>query len=178
MSHFLKSILIIGLTILFVISPVDAARDTDSYDGNIFPIYAGNGSLVPPSSTLEDSLKSNRTSVIVYYLDDSSTSKAFAPVVSALKLVWGPAIDLIPLTTDELSRQNTSNSSDPSFYWHGIIPQIVVIDGEGNVLLDEEGLVPLDTINEAISKATGLDGPKEKITIKSFNEYNSEPAKS
>jgi len=86
---------------LFV-NPAYSARDTNSYDGNIFPIYAGNGSLVPPPSTLSESLKNERTSVLVFYLDDSSTSKQFAPVVSGIKLLWSSSVDLIPLSIDEL----------------------------------------------------------------------------
>ena len=87
-----------SLLILFLlfVNPVYSARDTDSYDGNIYPIYAGNGSLVPPQSTLSESLKNERTSVLVFYLDDSSTSKQFAPVVSGIKLLWSSSIDLIP----------------------------------------------------------------------------------
>ena len=88
MSVLLKTFLSICLTLIFFVSSAYAARDTDSYDGNIFPIYAGNGSLVPPASTLEEALENNRTSVIIFYLDDSATSKAFAPVVSGLKLLW------------------------------------------------------------------------------------------
>ena len=93
-----------SLLILFILSvnPVYSARDTNSYDGNIYPIYAGNGSLVPPPSTLSESLKNERTSVLVFYLDDSSTSKQFAPVVSGIKLLWSSSIDLIPLSIDEL----------------------------------------------------------------------------
>ena len=34
----------------------EAARDTNSYDGNIYALYAGNGSLVPPRSTLADAM--------------------------------------------------------------------------------------------------------------------------
>ena len=91
------------LVIFFLyVNPVYSARDTDSYDGNIYPIYAGNGSLVPPPSTLSESLKNERTSVLVFYLDDSSTSKQFAPVVSGIKLLWSSSIDLIPLSIDEL----------------------------------------------------------------------------
>ena len=129
-----------------------AARDTNSYDGNIFPIYAGNGSLVPPPSTLKSSLQKNRTSVIIYYLDDSATSKEFAPVVSGLKLLWGSSIDLIPLTTDQFQGNQSTNPNDESHYWRGNIPQVIVIDGEGNVVLDQEGQIPIETINKAISK--------------------------
>ena len=180
MPH-IKRFLLITLIHLIVYAsltfPANAARDTNSYDGNIYPIYAGNGSLVPPPTTLKESLKNKRTSVIVFYLDDSSTSKAFAPVVSGVKLLWSSSVDLLPLAIDELQGKQTSDTNDPSFYWHGKIPQVVVINGEGKVLLDQEGQVSIDEINKAISMATGLNTPDFEITIKSFNEYNSEPSK-
>ena len=161
---------------LFV-NPVYSARDTDSYDGNIYPIYAGNGSLVPPQSTLSESLKNERTSVLVFYLDDSSTSKLFAPVVSGIKLLWSSSVDLIPLSIDELDNDDKKTVTAPGYYWHGNIPQTVILDGKGNVLLDEEGQVSFDQINDAITKGTGLKKPDFDLTVKSFNEYNSEPSK-
>ena len=165
------------ILIFLYVNPVYSARDTNSYDGNIFPIYAGNGSLVPPPSTLSESLKNERTSVLVFYLDDSSTSKEFAPVVSGIKLLWSSSVDLIPLSIDELDNDDQKTSKDPGFYWHGKIPQVVILDGKGNVLLDKEGQVSFDEINNAITKGTGLKKPDFDLTIKSFNEYNSEPSK-
>ena len=134
-----------SLLILFYLfsNPVYSARDTDSYDGNIYPIYAGNGSLVPPQSTLSESLKNERTSVLVFYLDDSATSKQFAPVVSGIKLLWSSSVDLIPLSIDELDNDDQKTNNDPGYYWHGKIPQTVILDGKGNVLLDKEGQVSL-----------------------------------
>ena len=161
---------------LFV-NPVYSARDTDSYDGNIYPIYAGNGSLVPPSSTLSESLKNERTSVLVFYLDDSAVSKQYAPVVSGIKLLWSSSVDLIPLSIDELDNDDQKTFKDPGYYWHGKIPQTVIIDGKGNVLLDEEGQVSFEDINDAITRGTGLKKPDFDLTVKSFNEYNSEPSK-
>ena len=168
-----------SLLILFILSinPVYSARDTNSYDGNIFPIYAGNGSLVPPQSTLSESLKNERTSVLVFYLDDSATSKQFAPVVSGIKLLWSSSIDLIPLSTDELDNDEKKTFKDPGYYWHGNIPQVVILDGKGNLLLDKDGQVSFDEINDAITKGTGLKKPDFDLTVKSFNEYNSEPSK-
>ena len=60
------------ITLIFF-SPysANAARDDNSFDGNIFPIYAGNGAIVPPKTTLKESLKNKRTSVLFFYLDDS-----------------------------------------------------------------------------------------------------------
>ena len=168
-----------SLLVIFFLSvnPVYSARDTDSYDGNIYPIYVGNGSLVPPPSTLTESLKNERTSVLVFYLDDSSASKQFAPVVSGIKLLWSSSIDLIPLSIDELDNDEKKTFDDPGFYWHGKIPQTVIIDGKGNVLLDKEGQVSFDDINNAITKGTGLKKPDFDLKVKSFNEYNSEPSK-
>ncbi len=174
MVNLLKTIIPLLIAILIFIQPVNAARNTNSYDGNIFPIYAGNGSLVPPSTTLKDALRGKRTSVIIFYLDDSADSKAFAPSVSALKLIWGEEIDLIPLTTDEIQNQSNEDPLEASYYWNGQIPQIVVIDGKGDLKLDQSGQVPLEDINEAISQATGLAKPSYSVKIKSFNEYNSE----
>ena len=177
----MKSIFTSFIVLIFLlftsIQPLNAARDTNSFDGNIFPIYAGNGSLVPPASTISDSLKNKRTSVIFYYLDDSAVSKEFAPVISGLKLLWTSSIDIIPLTTDELQNIETNDRTNPAYYWHGNIPQIVVLNGEGEVLLDEEGQVPIEIINNAISKSSGIKEPDFNISIKSFNEYNSDASK-
>ena len=177
MAHLLQPLLSLLLAIFLFANTALAARDTNSYDGNIFPIYAGNGSLVPAPNTLADALAKKRTSVLVFYLDDSAASKAFAPVVSGIKLLWTSSVDLLPLTTDELPLNKSNDPTEESYYWNGLIPQTVVIDGEGNVLLDENGQVPIKAINKAISKATGLEEPSFTITIKSFNEYNSEPSK-
>ena len=168
-----------SLFLLFIlsVSPVYSARETDSYDGNIYPIYAGNGSLVPPQSTLSESLKNERTSVLVFYLDDSATSKQFAPVVSGIKLLWSSYVDLIPLSIDEFDNDEKKTLQDPGYYWHGKIPQTVILDGKGNVLLDKEGQVSFDDINNAITTGTGLKKPDFDLTVKSFNEYNSEPSK-
>ena len=177
MHKLFQSIIVLLIFIFLSVPYAFAARDTNSFDGNIFPIYAGNGSLVPPQSTLENSIKNKRTSVVVFYLDDNSSSKEFAPVVSGLKLLWTSSIDLIPLTTDDLQGQEVKSKTDPAYYWHGRIPQVIVFNGEGEVIMDEEGQVPIDKINRAISKASGLQPPDFDISIKSFNEYNSDASK-
>ncbi len=177
MADLMKNIASIFLAIVLLALPANAARETDSYDGNIFFLYAANGSLVPPTTTLANSLERKRTSVIVFYLDDSATSKQFAPVVSALKLVWGSEIDILPYTTDEIQRHPSEDPREPAYYWHGRIPQTVVIDGNGTIQLDQEGQVSVKELNSSISRATGLEEPSYNLTIKSFNEYNSEPSK-
>lgn len=168
----LQSILI--LLIIFTSYPANASRDTNSYDGNIFPIYAGNGAIVPSQTTLEESLKNKRVSVLFFYLDDSSDSKAMAPVISGLDLIWRNNIDLIALTTDELQKENTSsNSFQPNYYWNGLIPQTIILDSNGEVRFDKNGLVNIDDINKIIGKIKGIDISDSEFSVESFNEYNS-----
>ena len=174
MAHLLRSLLGLLVAITLWASPVSASLTSDSYDGNIYALYAGNGSLVPPATTLQQSQAAGRTSILVFYLDDSSTSKAFAPAVSELQRLWGRAVDLMPITTDALQGRKPAGLTDPAKYWHGRIPQVVVLDGQGHVLLDEDGQVSLQAINAAVSKATGLPAPEGVSTTLSFNELNTE----
>jgi len=164
------------LIILIFFSPyvAYASRDTDSYDGNIFPIYAGNGSIVPPQTTLQESLKNERVSVLFFYLDDSSDSKAMAPIISGLDLIWRNNIDLIALTTDELqSEKSDSISNQPNHYWNGLIPQTIILDGNGEVKFDMNGMVNIDDLNKIIGELKGIDISDSTFSVESFNEYNS-----
>ncbi len=169
-------LLIVAMGLLWAPGPAAASLESDRYDGNIFALYAGNGSLVPPRSSLAQSLAEHRVAVLVYYLDDSSVSKQFSPVVSELQRIWGNAVDLIPLVTDPLQNRPDGGVADPAHYWDGLIPQVVVIDGGGRVVFDRHGQVSVDAINAAVSQATGIPmapGSGNSATL-SFNELNSE----
>ena len=157
-------------------TPAEAALNTNSYDGNIYALYAGNGSLVPPRSTLAQALAEQRPTVLVYYLDDASASKQFAPVVSELQRLWGNSIELIPLATDPLQNRGDAGPSDPAHYWTGVVPQVVVLASDGSVLLNRSGQVPLLELNTAIGQATDhpLSPAQASGTTVSFNELNSE----
>ena len=176
----MKMIRIVLLTVclfLFNYLPANASRITDSYDGNIFPIYAGNGSIVPPQTTLSDSLKSRRVSVLFFYLDDSSASKALAPVISGLDLIWRNNIDIIALTTDEIQGKENLNSREANYYWNGLIPQTIVINKEGEKVFDQNGLIDIDEVNNVISESTGIAFDDSSFSVESFNEYNSRISK-
>ena len=176
MLALVRCLITVSIALLLHVAPAAAVLNSDSYDGNIYALYAGNGSLVPPASTLEESLAEGRTAVIVYYLDDSAVSKRFAPVVSELQRLWGRSIDLLPLSTDPLQGRESLGAGDPATYWSGTIPQVVVIGTDGRVVLDQNGQVPLAAINDAISASTGLPAPDlGRIDQEgSFNEVNIE----
>ena len=88
MAPLLQLLLGLSAALLLWVAPVGAVLNTDSYDGNIYALYAGNGSLVPPAITLGEAMDAGRTAVVIYYLDDSAVSKRFAPVVSELQRLW------------------------------------------------------------------------------------------
>ena len=165
------------LIALILLSPykANAYRDTNSYDGNIFPIYAGNGAIVPPKTTLKDSLNNKRVSILFFYLDDSSHSKAMAPVISGLDLIWRENIDIIALTTDELQNEEKSDQpTEPNFYWNGLIPQTIIIDSNGQIKFDKNGMADFGEMNKIISQSTGIETDKNSsFTVEAFNEYNS-----
>ena len=176
LSSLLAIVLLLVGSLNALAGPAAAALDDDRYDGNIFALYAGNGSLVPPRSSLSQSLEDGRVTVVIYYLDDSSVSKRFAPVVSELQRLWGQKVELIPLVTDPLQNRPIEGPGDPAGYWNGTIPQVVIFDGEGKLVFDASGQVDVDAINTVISQATGIAMAPEsgKSSTVSFNELNSE----
>ena len=169
-------VLLVSALMVGAASPAWAARNTNSYDGNIYALYAGNGSLVPPRSTLEQALADHRPVVLAFYLDDSADSKTFAPTLSELQRLWGPVVELILLPTDPLQGRADNGRTDPAHYWTGSIPQVVVLDAEGTVRLDASGQVDVDAINAVLAEITGLALPEEGRSSRSFevNELNSE----
>ena len=148
------------LIALIFLSPykANASRDSDSYDGNIFPIYAGNGAIVPPQTTLQESLKNKRVAVLFFYLDDSSDSKAMAPIISGLDLIWRNNIDIIALTTDDLQDKEKSDlRNDPNYYCNGLIPQTIILNSDGDVQYDKNGMINIDELNKVIGELKGID---------------------
>ena len=156
--------------------PAQAARDNNTYDGNIYALYAGNGSLVPPRSSLAEAMADHRPIVLGFFLDDSAASKQYAVVFNELQRLWGRTAELILLPTDPLQNRKGDGPTDPATYWKGVIPQVVVFNADGKPVLNETGPVSIDAINEALSQATGLR-PQGNVTLslnREVNELNSE----
>ncbi len=176
LTQVLGQILVLILMLRLAVCPAQASLTSNSFDGNIYALYAGNGSLVPPRSSLAQAFRDQRPAVVVYYLDDDAASKQFAAVVSELQRLWNRNIELIPLVTDPLQNRADTGPSDPAHYWHGQVPQVVVFDSQATVIFDEQGAVDVDAINAAISLATGIPLPDggTRSSTQSFNELNSE----
>ena len=175
--RFLNFIIIYICIFICINIPAYGSRISDSYDGNIFPIYAGNGSLVPPQTSLKESIQNKRVSVLFFYLDDSADSKALAPVIAGLDLIWKNNIDIIPLTTDELQNKVFTDPLEEGFYWNGYIPQTIILDETGSVKFDNTGQLDLEEVNKVISEIKGIKLEDASFTVESFNEYNSQISK-
>jgi hypothetical protein len=173
-------ILVISISCLLLLVPPAAAKLTDdSFDGNIFVLYAGNGSLVPPKVTLAEALKRDKPTLLVFYTDDSSDSKQYAIVVSGLQASYGRVIDILPISVDSLVPKSSYTPEEPGYYYQGFVPQVVVFDSAGKVVFNEKGQVPFERVDDVFRKLFDL-APREDSTelkLRSFNEFNTELAK-
>ncbi|MBR8830497.1 MAG: thylakoid membrane photosystem I accumulation factor [Chlorogloea purpurea SAG 13.99] len=172
----LLTLVIVGSWSLGWNSPALAAIDDDRLDGNIFVVYAGNGSLVPPRIDLEESLKRKTPVILVYYLDDSKDCKQYAIVVSRFQEFYGRAASIIPVSVDSIFEQKSYNSSQPGYYYRGGIPQTVILDQNGKVVFDEIGNVPYEKVDDVLRKVFDLLPRDKSVTLKrrTFNEFNTE----
>jgi hypothetical protein len=150
--------------------------NSDRYDGNIFVVYAGNGSLVPPKLTLKQSLEKNIPAIIVYYLDDNSDSKQFALLVSRLQEFYGRAASIMPISVDTIPPNKKYLKDELGYYYRGAIPQTVVLDQQGKKVFDEIGQIEYDAVDDVLRKLFDLLPRSESVELKrrTFNEFNSE----
>ncbi|MBD2104203.1 thylakoid membrane photosystem I accumulation factor [Leptolyngbya sp. FACHB-261] len=161
--------------------PSWASLADDHFDGNIFPLYAGNGSLVPPRTTLAESLRRQRPALLVFYTDDSRDCKQYSIVVSQLQAFYGRAVSIMPLIADTIDPDHSRYTpQDAGYYYRGQLPQTVLIGSEGQVLLDEVGQVPYEKTDAVLRKVFSLperNAQDETLVPRAFNEFNSELAR-
>jgi hypothetical protein len=162
--------------------PVAAKLTDDAYDGNIFALYGGNGSIVPPRMTLSQSLQQGRAAMLVFYVDDSADCKRFSPILNLAQGLYSKNLSLIAVPVDSLNVQRLGQSPqsltplDEAYYYRGAVPQTVLISGEGQVSFDQEGLFGFEELDVAIRDLLGLqDTPpstKFRKTDRPINEVN------
>ncbi|MCL1470034.1 thylakoid membrane photosystem I accumulation factor [Argonema antarcticum] len=159
--------------------PALAGINDDYFDGNIYVLYAGNGSLVPSKVTLAQSLKGNKPTLLVFYVDDSRDSKQYAAVVSHLQQFYGRAADIIPVDVDSIPAKSTYEPTEPGYYYKGFVPQVVLFDQSGKEVLNGKGQVPFEQVDDAFRKLFNLLPRSESAELKQrvVNEFNTELAK-
>ncbi len=176
LQRVLSVILLLACLFLTDTPSAFAAIDNDRYDGNIFVVYAGNGSLIPPKATLAQALAQHKPVVLTFYVDDSSDCKKYTIVVSRIQSFYGKAAEIIPVRVDSLSFKETYSPKEPGYYYSGSVPQVVLFDRSGEVVLNEKGQVPYEKIDDKLREVFDLVPRTESVELKrrSFNELNSE----
>jgi hypothetical protein len=181
-ASWLKSVAIVATIFVFTCilsNPALAGIEDDKYDGNVFVLYAGNGSLVPAKIPLADSLKANKPALIVFYIDDSTDCKKYSTTISQLQGYYGKAASFIPVTVDSLALDKKYPQTEAGYYYGGTVPQTVVVDKNGKVQLNQVGVISFEKVDDAMRNVFDLLPRKDSIELKrrSFNEFNSELAK-
>jgi thiol-disulfide isomerase/thioredoxin len=167
------------LVCLFVITmqPALAGIKDDRYDGNIFVIYAGNGSLVPSKETLAQTLAQHKPAIVTFYTDDSSDCKQYAPVISEMQAFYGRATEIIPISVDTiLADKTTYKPTEPGYYYGGSVPQVVIFDQSGKVVFNKKGQVPFEEIDDKLREVFDLLPRTESVELKlrSPREFSSQ----
>lgn len=173
-----KSLLLTAICFCFLaMPPALASLNDDRFDGNIYALYGGNGSLVPPKVNLEKALKrEDKAALLVFYLDDSSDCKQYATVVSQLQAYYGRAADFIPINVDAIPVQTTYEPSEPGYYYQNVVPQTVLIDQSGTVAFNGKGQVPFENVDDAFREVYDLLPRSQSVELKRkpVNELNTE----
>jgi hypothetical protein len=157
-------------------SMVSANIDDDRFDGNMFVVYSGNGSLVPSKFTLQQSLERQIPAIIVYYLDDNSDSKQFALLVSRLQEFYGRVATIIPTSVDTIPVKKKYQKNEVGYYYRGAIPQTVILNQKGKKVFDEIGQIAFEQADDVLRTVFDLLPRSESVELKrkTFNEFNSE----
>lgn len=161
--------------------PALAGVDDDNYDGNIFALYAGNGSLVPPRINLAQSFKYNKPALLVFYVDDSADCKQYSSTISQLQAPYGRVANFIPIMADSIyaSRDYGTRDykpTDEGYYFDGAVPQTLVFNADGEVVLNKAGNISYETIDDVMREVFDLLPRSESVELKRrpINEVNSE----
>lgn len=176
-SYCLAFILALSSGFFGATAPALAGINDDNFEGNIYALYGGNGSLVPPRVSLSDSLsRPDRATALVFYLDDSSDCKQFTTVVSRLQAFYGRAVDIIPIDSDSIPLQDTYKPTEVGYYYHGVVPETVILDKTGKIVLDAQGQVAYEKIDDVLREVFDLLPRTETSELKRriVNEFNVE----
>lgn len=157
-------------------SAAQAGLTDDNYDGNIFALYAGNGSLVPPKVSLEQSLAYNKPAIVVIYVDDSSDCKKFSSTISQLQAPYGRVANFIPAMADAIPVKAEYSPNEPGYYFQNAVPQTLVFDAEGKLVFNEIGIVSYEAIDDVMRQVFDLlpRTESEELRRRPVNEVNVE----
>ncbi|WP_028954079.1 thylakoid membrane photosystem I accumulation factor [Synechocystis sp. PCC 7509] len=176
-KQYLTFTLMVVVCLLLLGMPIaNAEIDSDRFEGNIFVLYAGNGSLVPSKVTLAQSIAGAKPTILVYYVDDSSDCKQYAIVVSNMQAFYGRAADIIPVNVDAIPVQSSYTPTEAGYYYKDIVPQVVILDKAGKLVFDKQGQVPYEEVDDKLREVFNLVPrlQSKELKLRPVNEFNNE----
>jgi hypothetical protein len=183
----LRSLVVVGLILSVVCgssfvhpkASAWASIQDDRFDGNIFALYAGNGSLVPPKVTLAQSLAGERPTILTFYIDDSQDCKQFSAVISQIQAYYGRVLDFIPINVDSIPVKASYDPTEPGYYYAGKVPQTLVFDLSGKQVLNVVGKGDFEQFDDVLRNVFDLLPRSESTELKrrALNEVNAELVK-
>lgn len=179
-QHRISSCLLILSCLLFLGMPSALAGiNDDHFDGNIFVLYSGNGSLVPPKISLATSLEQKKPVLLAFYVDDSSDCKQYAFVISRLQEFYGRAANFIPINVDAILPKSSYKPNEPGYYYEGVVPQVLLFSQSGEVVLNKKGQVPFEQVDDTFREIFDLLPRSKSVELKRrlVNEFNTELVK-
>jgi hypothetical protein len=161
-----------------LIQPAWAGLTDDNFDGEIFALYAGNGSIVPAKNDLTTTIKQGKAAVMVFYVDDSRDCKEFSINISNLQGLYSKVTNFIPVRVDSIPAKESYDQSEPGYYYKGYVPQTVIFDAKGEVRFDQSGQVPFETLDDTMRSIFDLLPREQSAALKRqpLNEISGELA--
>jgi hypothetical protein len=157
----------------------------DRYDGNIFVLYAGNGSLVPTNETLAQALSRERAVMLVFFVDDSRDCKDYALVVSRVQERYGRRTSILPINVDAIAPRRADadapeaafTAQEAGFYYREAgVPQTVILNPAGDVRFDATGVQSFEQLDTVLREVFDLEQvtPPQPPQRQEYNEFNAE----
>lgn len=170
--------LLVSCWVMLGMPPALAGISDDHFEGNVFVLYGGNASLVPPKVKFEESLQRDKPTLLIFYVDDSSDCKRFATVVTRLQAFYSRVVDFIAVDVDTIAPNANYTPTEAGYYYQGVVPQIVVFNQAGKVVLNDKGQVAFERVDDTMRELFNLLPRSESVELKRrpINEFNTELA--
>jgi peroxiredoxin len=141
---------VLGLLSLTLLSSAAfAGQKDDLYEGNnIFILYGGNGGIIQPRATLEESKKRKQPVVLFFYTDDSRDAKQMSPIISQLQVNYEKQVNFIALNADALASLPAQKGAQK--YYQGKVPHTFIFDGNGKLTYEGLGVRPNTEVKTAL----------------------------
>jgi hypothetical protein len=89
------------------------------------------------------------------------------------------AADIIPIRVDSIPPKPKYSPTEPGYYYKGLVPQTILFDEKGKIVLNETGVLSFEQIDDKFREIFDLLPRSESVELKRrpLNEINTELVK-